>query len=112
MKNYYKILEVRIFASHEEIRAAHRKLAMKFHPDKNNGDKDAEEKFKEVQFAYELLSDSNKRARYDEIVKRILQNPNLYVKIVPKSPPVQTIRRPSPYIYDPKRGRFIKRRRF
>jgi curved DNA-binding protein len=66
-KDYYKILGVERKASADDIRAAYRKLAMKYHPDKNPGDKKAEEKFKEINEAYQVLSDAEKRARYDQL---------------------------------------------
>ncbi len=65
MKDYYKILGVSRNATQEEIKRAYRKLARKYHPDLNPGDKEAEEKFKEIQEAYEVLSDPKKRAEYD-----------------------------------------------
>ncbi|MDR3144028.1 MAG: molecular chaperone DnaJ [Puniceicoccales bacterium] len=63
--DYYDILGVQKDASAEDIKKAYRKMAIKYHPDKNHGDKSAEEKFKEVAEAYEVLSDANKRAAYD-----------------------------------------------
>src|SRR5258708_3627824 len=110
MGNYYKILEVKNFASFEEIKTAHRKLAMKFHPDKNDGDKISEEKFKEIQIAYEILSDLNSRSRYDEILIRSLQNNNLNLNISSKTPQGQRPRRESPYVFE--KGRWRKRWRF
>ena len=65
-KDYYEILGVSKSASADEIKKAYRKLAIKYHPDKNPGDKSAEEKFKEAAEAYEILSDNDKRARYDQ----------------------------------------------
>ncbi len=64
-KDYYEILEVNRNASEVEIKKAYRRLAVKYHPDKNPGDKTAEEKFKEVNEAYAVLSDAEKRAMYD-----------------------------------------------
>ncbi len=65
-RDYYEILEVSKNATQEEIKKAYRKKALKFHPDRNPGDKAAEEKFKEAAEAYEVLSDQNKRSRYDQ----------------------------------------------
>lgn len=65
-RDFYEILEVPKNASKEEIKKAYRKQAIKFHPDKNPGDKASEEKFKEAAEAYEVLSDDDKRARYDQ----------------------------------------------
>ena len=66
-KDYYKVLGVPKTATEKDIKAAYRKLARKFHPDMNQGDKKAEARFKEVGEAYEVLSDGDKRARYDQL---------------------------------------------
>ena len=66
-KDYYKALGVERKASADDIRKAYRKLAMQYHPDKNPGDKKAEDKFKEINEAYQVLSDEQKRARYDQL---------------------------------------------
>src|SRR5438067_1994325 len=66
-KDYYKILGLQKNAGAEEIKKTYRKLAVKFHPDKNPGNKQAEEKFKEINEAYEVLSDAEKRKKYDEM---------------------------------------------
>ena len=64
-RDYYEILGVSKSASADEIKKAYRKVAMQHHPDRNEGDKAAEEKFKEAAEAYEVLSNEDKRARYD-----------------------------------------------
>ena len=65
-RDYYEVLEVTKTATAEEIKKAYRKKAIQFHPDKNPGDKTAEEKFKEAAEAYDVLSNPDKRARYDQ----------------------------------------------
>jgi curved DNA-binding protein len=66
-KDYYKILGINKNSSEEEIKKAYKKLALQYHPDKNPGNKEAEEKFKEINEAYEVLSDPEKRKKYDEL---------------------------------------------
>lgn len=65
-QDYYEVLGVQRGAGDDEIKKAYRKLAMKYHPDRNSGDSEAEEKFKEVQKAYAILSDKEKRSAYDQ----------------------------------------------
>src|SRR6058998_3067491 len=65
MADYYEILDVSRTANDEEIKSAYRKLAMRWHPDRNNGSKESEEKFKEMTEAYDVLRDPQKRAAYD-----------------------------------------------
>ncbi|MCW8400116.1 molecular chaperone DnaJ [Legionella sp. PATHC038] len=65
-RDYYELLEVSRTASDAEIKKAYRRLAMKYHPDRNPDDSAAEEKFKEIQYAYSILSDPQKRAAYDQ----------------------------------------------
>lgn len=64
-KDYYELLGVKKNAAEEEIKKSYRKLALKYHPDRNPGNKEAEEKFKRINEAYAVLSDKNKRAQYD-----------------------------------------------
>ncbi len=66
-KDYYKTLGVSKTATGKEIKSAFRKLAQKYHPDRNQGNKQAEERFKEINEAYEVLGDADKRAKYDEL---------------------------------------------
>lgn len=66
-KDYYKILGVERTASKEEIKRAYRKLALRTHPDRNPGNSKAEEQFKEINEAYQVLSDAEKRSRYDQL---------------------------------------------
>ena len=65
-KDYYAVLGLEKGASDDEIKRAFRKLAIKYHPDKNQGNKEAEEKFKDINEAYQVLSDPEKKARYDQ----------------------------------------------
>ena len=64
-RDYYEVLGLKKGASEDEIKKAFRKMAMKYHPDKNPGDKKAEEKFKEINEAYSVLSDPDKKSKYD-----------------------------------------------
>ena len=64
-RDYYEVIGVSKNADQSEIKKAYRRLAKKYHPDVNDSDHDAEEKFKEVNEAYEVLSDENKKAQYD-----------------------------------------------
>src|SRR3954470_19524752 len=65
MADFYAVLEVERNASEDDIKQAYRKLAMRYHPDRNNGSADAEEKFKQITEAYDALRDPQKRAAYD-----------------------------------------------
>ncbi|MEO5990822.1 MAG: molecular chaperone DnaJ, partial [Ferruginibacter sp.] len=73
-RDYYEILEVTKTSSGEEIKKAYRKVAMKFHPDRNPGDKSAEDKFKEAAEAYEILNDPDKKAQYDRFGHNAFSN--------------------------------------
>ena len=66
MRDYYEILGVDRNASTDELKKAYRKIALKYHPDKNPDDKEAEKTFKEAAEAYSILSDSKKKAQYDQ----------------------------------------------
>ena len=68
-RDYYDILGVTRQASQDQIKSSYRKLAIKYHPDKNRGDAKAEDSFKEATEAYEVLSDTQKRSRYDQFGK-------------------------------------------
>ncbi len=72
--SYYEILEITQSADKDTIKKAYRKMALKYHPDRNQGDKEAEDKFKLVNEAYEVLSNEEKRAIYDRYGKDALKS--------------------------------------
>ncbi|MFH1836746.1 MAG: DnaJ domain-containing protein, partial [Candidatus Omnitrophota bacterium] len=72
-EDYYKLLGVSKEASQDEIKSAYRKLAVKYHPDKNPGNKEAENKFKEISHAYEILGNPEKRKKYDQFGENAFQ---------------------------------------
>ena len=72
--DYYEVLEVTRTSDKESIKKSYRKLALKYHPDRNPDDKEAEERFKLINEAYEVLSDENKRAIYDRYGKEGLSS--------------------------------------
>ncbi|MBY0452642.1 MAG: DnaJ domain-containing protein, partial [Bdellovibrionaceae bacterium] len=72
-RDYYEVLSVERTADSEVIKKSYRKLAMQFHPDRNPGDQEAENKFKEAAEAYEVLSNSEKRAQYDRFGHQAFQ---------------------------------------
>src|SRR5262245_44325997 len=70
-KDYYEVLGIPENASDKELARAYKKLAKQFHPDANQGNKDAEERFKEISAAYDVLGDSTKRKEYDEVRRMV-----------------------------------------
>ena len=67
-RDYYDVLGVPKSSTEKEIKKAYKRLAMKYHPDKNQGDAQAADKFKEIKEAYEILTDADKRGQYDEAI--------------------------------------------
>lgn len=115
MNNYYKILEVKDFSPLHEIKLAYKKLAKKLHPDVNDGDKFFEEKFKELQIAYDVLSDPIQRDRFDENLKTSLRNSHARYNDSSNQKTNNTnskpqVRKENQYILV--KGRFVKRRRW
>jgi len=70
-KDYYEVLGLDKSASDDEIKKAFKKAALKYHPDRNQGNAEAEEKFKEINEAYQVLSDPEKKQRYDQLIKML-----------------------------------------
>jgi curved DNA-binding protein CbpA len=79
MKNHYRILGVKADATQEEIKKSYRKLAFKFHPDKNNGDLAVSDRFTEIQEAYQILSNIQKRKTFDKFWKIYLNEQSIYL---------------------------------
>jgi DnaJ-class molecular chaperone len=85
-KNYYEVLELTPFSDPETVKASFRRLARRYHPDLNAGNASAEEKFKEINEAYEVLGDTDKRQRYDETLRLVL-NPKSATPNIKAVPP-------------------------
>ena len=81
-RDYYEILGVAKGASEAEIKKAYRQMAIKYHPDKNPGNKEAEDRFKEAAEAYEVLSDQEKRRKYDQFGHAGMGNQGAMVEVV------------------------------
>ncbi|NJS16249.1 MAG: DnaJ domain-containing protein, partial [Nostocaceae cyanobacterium CSU_2_110] len=90
-RDYYEILGVSKNATNEEIKKSYRRLARQFHPDLNPGDKTAEEKFKDINEAYEVLSDPSKRAQYDQFSVFWKQNGFCWIKTAQNIESNQTV---------------------
>jgi len=103
MTNYYEILEIEDFASLEAVKDAHRRLALKYHPDRNKGDKSCEEKFKVTQDAYEHLNSFEKKQIYDEELTAMYAyeqaEPSYEFYSYPKAEPQQRYNRRRTYSY-------------
>ncbi len=84
MKDYYYILGIKQTASIDELKKAYRKLSLKFHPDKNEGDEFFTDRFKEIQEAYEVISDETKRRDYDNILKKKNNNSSAWHISIPE----------------------------
>ena len=84
-RDYYEVLGVSRSASENELKSAYRKLALQYHPDRNPGNKEAEEKFKEAAEAYEVLRDQRKRAIYDQYGHAGLEDPVFPVSVALKT---------------------------
>src|ERR1700683_4680121 len=74
-RDYYEVLAVERSAGEEDLKKAYRRLAVQYHPDRNPGDKQAEERFKELNEAYQMLSDPERRAQYDRYGHAAFQGP-------------------------------------
>ena len=112
MKNHYQTLGLKRDASNDDIKKAYRKLAQKFHPDKNDGDKFFEERFKEIQEAYETLSDPYEKGKYDSNYDYFFNGQQktgqTYTrKEEPKYEPVSALWNPPPQMNMESRGHIV-----
>ena len=100
-RDYYEVLGVKKDADEAEIKKAYKRSAMKFHPDRNPDNKEAEEKFKEASEAYEILSDAQKRAAYDRMGHSAFEGGGMGGSVTPFASSLNTSSRAGPSIAAP-----------